>query len=318
MKPASPERIDALINRLSTRNRWTWAAHIYGNWLQQLEHDAGDGSPPSTIQLWRYGRLLRDAGDNASGADVFRRLATLLAQQGAGPEFLLQRSFDEWARCLDASGLHQSAEETRALGRRAAARRKKESEEDGQRPRILSPSRLVRAVTARITFGLSLEWESLSDSFELFEEEGFLTLRDRFRVGDPPGEWLEFEAKAPAERDARYPHVAVCVKLPRRFAEAGDRQSALVLVNDMNVDNAACSACLEPESGQIAVRSRIGFAGYNEAIEPLGDIAAAQEEATLNLFAEVLGTAISWEKRVAELSTRLRGAEQPPQGTPQR
>ncbi len=294
-----------------------WAARIYGNWLEELEHDAGSSPPPPSTQLWRYGRLLRDAGDNVKGADVFRRLAMHLAQQGAGPEFLLQRSFDEWARCLDASGLHQSAEETRALGRRAAARRKKESEEDGQQLRTLSPARLIRPVTARITFGLSLEWESPSDSFDLFEEEGFLTLRDRFRAGDPPGEWLEFEAKAPAEREPTYPHVAVCVKLPWRFAEAGDRQSALVLVNDMNVGNAACSVCLEPESGQIAVRSRIGFAGYNEAIEPLGDIAAAQEEATLNLFAEVLGTAISWEKRVAELSTRLRGAEQAAQDAPQ-
>ncbi len=316
VKPASPERIDALINRLSARNRSTWAARIYGNWLAQLGRDTGDSSSPSPIQLWRYGRLLRDAGDNVSGADVFRRLATLVAHNGAGPIFLLQRSFDEWARCLDASGLHQSAAETRALGRRAAARRMKEREEDGEQLRTLSPSRLIRPVAARITFIMSLEWESTSDTFVLFEEEGSLTLRDRFRSGDPPGPWLAFEAKAPTEREPTYPHLAVCVKFPLRFAEAGDRHAALALVNEMNVENAACSTCLETGSGQIAVRSRIGYAAYNDAVEPLDDIAAAQEEATINMFAEVLGTAACWAQRVAELSATLRGIERTSQGTP--
>jgi hypothetical protein len=319
VKPASPERIDALINRLSARSRWTWAARIYGNWLAQLGRDTGDSSPPSPIRLWRYGGLLREAGDNVRAAEVFRELATLVAQKGTGPSFYLQRSFDEWARCLDASGLHQSAAATRALGRRAAARRKKEREEDGEQLRSLSPSRLIRPVAARITFIMSLEWDSTSEDFDLFVEDGFLTLRDRFRAGEPPGAWLEFEAKAPAERDPDYPHVAVCVKFPWRFVEAGDRQLALTLVNEMNVDNAACSTCLEPEGGQIAVRSRIGFAGYNdEAVEPLGDIAAAQEEANLNMFAEVLGMATCWAKRVAELSGRLPDVERLPHGTPQR
>lgn len=319
VKPGSPERIDALINRLSARNRWTWAACIYGNWLEQLSRDTGDSSPPSPIRLWRYGRLLRDAGDNVRATEVFRQLATLVAQKGTGPSFYLKRSFDEWARCLDASGLHQSAAETRAVGRRAVARSKKEREEDGEQLRTLSPSRLIRPAAARITFVMSLEWESTSDTFDLFEEEGSLTLRDRFRAGDPPGAWLAFEANAPAARDPTFPHVTVCVRFPWRFVEAGDRQLAPTLVNEMNVDNEACSTCLEPEGGQIAVRSRIGYAGYNdEAVEPLGDIAAAQEEATLNMFAEVLGTATSWAQRVAELSDRLRGAERPPQGTPQR
>jgi hypothetical protein len=184
--------------------------------------------------------------------------------------------------------------------------------------RTLAPSRLIRPVAARITFGMSLEWESPSDTFDLFEEDGMLTLRDRFRVGDPPGPWLEFEAKAPAERDPKYPHLAACVRFPWRFAEAGDRQSALALVNDMNADNAACSTCLEPESGRIAVRSRIGYTGYNEAVEPLDDIAAAQEEASLNMFAEVLGTATRWAQRVGELSGRLRRVERPSEGPTQR
>ena len=316
MKPASAERIDALINRLTARNRLTWAARIYGNWLEQLRRDTGESSPPSWMKLWRYGRLLREAGDNVRAADVFRELATGVAQKGAGAAFLLPRSFDEWAGWLDALGLHQSAEETRALGRRAAARRKKESEESGAELRTLSPSRLIRPVAARITFIMSLEWEDPSDAFDLVEEEGHLTLRDRFRAGDPPGPWLELEARAPAERDPTYPHVAVCVKFPWRFAETGERQSVLALVNDMNVDNAACSTCLEPESGQIAIRSRIGYAGYHQAVEPLNDIARTQEEATLNMFAEVLGMATCWAERVAELRGRLGDTARSPQGTP--
>lgn len=315
-KPASPERVDALINRLTSRGRGTWAARTYGNWLEQLRSEAGDSSPHSSIHLWRYGRLLRDAGDNVRAADVFRELATLVAQKGAGPTFFLQRSFDEWARCLDASGLHQSAKETRALGKRAAARRNKEREEDGGQLRTLSPSRLIRPVAARITFIKSLEWDSTSESFDLFVENGFLTLRDRFRAGELPGAWLEFEATAPAEREPNYPHVAVCVRFPWCFADADQLQSVLALVNEMNLVNAACSTSFEAESGQIAVRSRIGFAGYNDAVEPLDDIAAAQEEATVNMFAEVLGTATGWAQRVAELGDRLRGVEPRPQGTP--
>ena len=318
VKPVSPERIDALVNRLSARNRRAWAARIYGNWLEQLGRDAGHDASPSSRQLWRYGRLLRDACDYAAAADVFRRLAASDGQPGAGPAFLSLRSFDEWARCLDALGLHQSAEETRALGRRAAARWKKESDEDGGRSRTLSPSRLIRPVTERITFIMSLEREGPSGTFDLFEDEGFLTLRGRFRADDPPGPWLEFQATAPAEREPTYPHVAVCVKFPWCFAEPGDRPLALEFVNEMNVDNAACSACLEPESGQIAVRSRLGFAGYNEAVEPLDDFAAAQEEATLNMFAEVLSTATCWAQRVGELSDRLGGVKQPPQSASQR
>jgi hypothetical protein len=197
------------------------------------------------------------------------------------------------------------------MGRRAAARTKKEREEDGDQLRTLSPSRLIRPVAARITFIMSLEWDGTSENFDLFLEDGLLTLRDRFRAGEPPGAWLEFEAKAPAEREPTYPHVAVCVKFPWCFADPGQVSSVLALVNEMNLANAACSTCFEAESGQIAVRSRIGYAGYNYAVEPLDDIAAAQEEATLNMFAEVLGTATAWERRVADLSTSLRGVERP-------
>jgi hypothetical protein len=315
-KPASHERVDALINRLTSRGRLSWAARIYGNWLEQLRGKAGDRSLPSALRQWRYGRLLRDARDYGRAADVFRGLAMQVTKKHEPAHFML-RSFDEWARCLDALGQYQSANETRTLGRRVAIRLKKEREEDGEQLRTLSPSRLIRPVAARITFTMSLEWDSTSENFDLFVEDGFLTVRDRFRAGEPPGAWLEFEAKAPAEREPTYPHVAVCVRLPWRFADADQLQSVLALVNEMNLDNAACSTSFEAESGQIAIRSRIGFAGYNDAVEPLDDIAAAQEEATLNMFAEVLSTATGWEKRVAEFGTSLRGVERPPQGTTQ-
>ncbi len=315
MKPASDERIERLINRLTARHRLVWAARIYGHWLEHRYRDANDRSSPTTVQLWRYGRLLRDAGDYASGADVFRRMSTMLSQPGAGPEFLLQRGFDQWAHCLDAMGLHQSAAETHALGRRAASCKQREREEDGQQLRTLSPSRLLVPVASRITFIMSLAWESSDRGLNLFEDAGFLTLRDRFRTADNPGGWLHLEAKAPAERNPSYPHVALCVRMPWRFDETAHRQAALDLINAMNFENAACSVCLDPETRQITLRSRIGFAGYNDIMEPLEDTASAQHEATLNMFAEVIGSATRWETRVAELSARLRGTEQSSKAT---
>ena len=92
---------------------------------------------------------------------------------------------------------------------------------------------------------MSLEWDSTSEDFDLFVEDGFLTLRNRFRAGEPPGAWLEFEAKAPAEREPTYPHVAVCVKLPWRFTDSGQELSVLALANEINLANAACSTCFE-------------------------------------------------------------------------
>jgi pentatricopeptide repeat protein len=309
MKPASPQRVDALINRLTKRNRLPWAARIFGNWLEQLRDEAEEHSKPTLIHhLWRYGRLLSDAGDFIKAEEVFREMVSRQMEVDTGPVlFFLKRSFDEWARCLDALGNHKSAQETRTLGRRLAIRRQKERDEEEGQLRTLLPSRLIGAVAGRITFGMSLEWESQTDTFNLFEEDGFLTLRDRFRQVDGHNPWLELEAKAPAGRDWTHPHVTVCVKFPWHFVNAAQMVLVLARVNEMNLDNSACSTCFEAASGQIAIRSRIGFAGYNDAVEPLNDLAAAQEEGTLNMFAEVLGMAVHWESRNGELYNQLCG-----------
>lgn len=308
MPAASPERIDSLINRLSARRRWARAARLYGHWLDACRREAGaDGSTPHPM-MWKYGRLLRQAGDDAGAAAVFREMALSLSHGDgrASSSFFLQRSYEEWARCLEAMGEAKSAAQTRALGRRVAAQRARET---GDELKTLQPSRLLRPVARRLTFGLSLEWEGPSESFDLFVEDGLVTLRRRFRYNDPPGPWLEFEARAPVEPDPTYPHVAVCVKLPPCFAGAGAVAAALELVNRINQENAACSCCLEAESGQIALRGRIGFAGYNEAVEPLLDLATAQEEATLNMMAEVVSTAIDWCGQALELAACGSGTE---------
>lgn len=309
MKPASPQRIDALLNRLTTRNRLPWAARIFGSWLKQLREGAKENSEPTSIRyLWRYGRLLTDAGDFAKAEEVFREMVSLQMVADTGPVgFFLKRSFDEWARCLDALGNHKSAQETRTLGRRLEIRRQKERDEEEGQLRTLLPSRLISAVAGRITFGMSLEWESETEAFNLFEEDGFLTLRDRFRPFDGHSPWLELEAKAPAGRDWTYPHVAVCVKFPWNFANATQMMPVLARINEMNLNNSSCSTCLEAASGQIAIRSQICFTGYNDTIEPLNDFAAAQEEATLNMFAAVLGMAVHWESRNGELYNQLCG-----------
>jgi hypothetical protein len=305
IKSDSGARIEALVNRLSARKRWVWAARIYGGWLDAQRTDAQWASPPAPSQLWRYGRLLRNAGDNVGATSAFRELALAMAKPETGSVFYLQRSFEEWARCMEVSGSPRSAEKTRALGKRLTLRRaRKEQEERGQL-QTLAPSRLIRPVASRCTFMLSLEWESESETFSLFVEDGFMTLRERFRFSEVPTVWFEFEAKAPAEPDPRYPHVAVCMKFPWRFVTDGDRLAVLSVVNEMNLNNAATSTSLEPDSGQIAVRARIAYTGLNEGIEPLTDLSAAQEEVTINMTLEVLGMASGWHQQLAKLNAQL-------------
>jgi hypothetical protein len=305
MKPTSHDRIEALVSKLSVRRRWRWAARIYGDWLGAQPADGDGAAFRSPIRLWRYGRLLRDAGDMAGAANVFRELALRMAQEH-GPIFFLHRSFAEWARCLEALGSLKSAHETRALGKRIVAQREVDL---GEPLKSLQPSRLIRPVASRCTFLLALAWKSTSEAFDLVVEDGFVTLRDQFRPSETSDTWCEFEAKAPAEPEPQYPHVAVCMKFPWRFGRA-NIASALALVNEMNLDNAACSTCLEPDTGQIAVRSRIAFSGFNDGTEPMVDLATAQEEATINMMLEVIGMAGAWEASVAALNlAQSRGAE---------
>lgn len=301
MTIASTERMHALINRLAARNRWVRAARLYGHWLDARRRDAGPDATTPAAMMWKYGRLLRQAGDDASAAAVYRDMAMALSHNPSGSLYFLQLSYDEWARCLEAVGMPELATKTRALGRRLVA---KKSRERGEVFTALQPSRLLCPVTSRLTFGLSLEWEGSSESFDLVRENGLVTLRERFRFGDPPGPWLEFEAMAPAGPNPSYPHVTVCVKLPPRFIGAEALATALELVNRINQEKPACSCCLDTQTGRIALRGRIGFAGYNEAVDPLGDLATAQEEATLNMFVAVVSAAIDSCKRVVALHER--------------
>ena len=305
MAPHSHDRILALVNRLTARNRFAWAAKIYEDWLNDCRKDAEGICHPMPLNLWRLGRLLREAGDNASAARIFGELAMILAKPGSGPMYLLHRSFDEWARCLEACGSHKSAVETRALGRKLAAQQKRVEHENGDYLRALSPSRLIRPTVSRCTFLLSLDWDFPGDSFVPKIEDGYFTLRERFRLSEPETCWLEFEAKAPAEPDPRYPHVAVGVKFPWCFLESQSRLEVLGVVNDMNLDNSATSSCLELDTGKISVRTRVAFAGFNETTGPSGDIAAAQEEVTINKMLEVFGMASGWFQLLADLNLKM-------------
>lgn len=58
-------------------------------------------------------------------------------------------------------------------------------------------ARLICSAASRVTFMMSLDWESQSDAFNPQIENEHLILRERFRVGDSHDAWLEFEAKAP-------------------------------------------------------------------------------------------------------------------------
>ena len=305
MKPSVNERILPLINRLSARKRWAWAARIYGGWLDAMRRDVDGVLYPMPLEMWRHGGLLCNAGDYVTAARVFRELATYMARPDSKPVHFLQRSFDEWARCLDACGSHKSAAETRAMGRRLAAKRKRTQDEELGHPHALSPSSLLQPTLSRCSFMLSLEWEMPGETFDPITEGKYLILRERFRFDDPQTAWFEFEAKAPSEPDPSYPHIAVCLTFPWRFVGSDNRLAALSVVNEMNLDNAATSTCLDPSTGQIAVRARLGFTGFHEDCEPYLSLSLAQSEATVNMMLEVLTMAQGWHKQLADLHKTL-------------
>lgn len=166
-------------------------------------------------------------------------------------------------------------------------------------------AQLLGAAAGRITFMMSLDWDSGSDSFSIQVEDDFLILRESFKVGDSTDPWLNFEAKAPNDLSTASPHIEVCVKFPWCFTGKGPTELILSKVNQMNLANQGCSTCFEAERGQIAIRSRIGFAGYNNVDEPQSEVAHIQEEITLNMFSEVMSMAIGWNKHISELYARL-------------
>ncbi len=303
MNKLSPEDIRSVVNRLCERNRHKWAIQIYGNWIdlrRKCEEEDNLNFSLSLDDLWKYGCLLRDAKDYLKAANVFREIIIFDSRKSTKGFYEL-RSYEELANCLDAVGHHRSAVETRDLATRVESRRKEEEEEHGDGLKALKPSRLIASVASRITFSMSLGWESISDSFELRLEDKLLTLRDRFNYEDGP--WLEFEAKAPDVADCDYPHVSACVRLPWSFSGIEHLLPVFELVNEMNFESGSCSVSLEPGSSQVAIQSRICFTGYNFATP---DLEVAQGEATMNMFADVMSMGINWAKRIENLYSYLK------------
>ena len=297
----SPERLQSLVRRLEARQQWDRAARLFGSWLARCEVEPDPEPSRLTWQWMRYGYLLRRASRHVEAATAYRRVIALDLAGSSTSRTLLSFAFKGLADSCEAGGLPLSAKETRELGERVIANMR--VDDDPLMP--LSPARLVRPAASRCTFILSIHWQQAGDSFEVSEEDGLLILRDRMSLSDQQPALLDFELKAPVEADTNYPHIAVRVGLPWRFVQPDHVQAALEVVNAMNNENAACSCCLEAETGQIAVRSRIAFSAWNEVTKALDEVSHAQQEATVNMLLEVIGTADGWSGRVADLADRL-------------
>ena len=162
---------------------------------------------------------------------------------------------------------------------------------------------LMSNAASRITFARSLDWNGESSSFNVHVEDDFLVLRESFRAGDSNDPWLQFEAKAPNDppKSTSTPFIEVCVKFPWSFSGKGKTELVLAKVNEMNLENPGCSTCLDHQSGQIAIRSRIGFSGYfSDSDEPKSHGPQIRDEVTMNMYAEVIGTALGWCKRIED------------------
>ena len=160
---------------------------------------------------------------------------------------------------------------------------------------------LMSNAAARITFAMSLDWNGEASSFNVHAEDNFLVLRESFRAGDSDDPWLQFEAKAPIDLANSTPFIEMCVKFPWSFTDKGKTELVLSKVNEINLENPGSSTCLDHHSGQIAIRSRIGFAGYfSDSDEPKGNRHQMRDEVTLNMYSEVMGVALGWCKRIED------------------
>ena len=306
MKPADSKRIEDLILRLTQRNKHCWAARIYGGWIARPSSADRGEAPPTALEWIRFGRLLRNAGNVGEAIDAFRKSVLVTMHTGGRPEILLHTALREFADSLDSSGEKKSAAETRTLRERLVAAAK--ADEDPFK--TLPPADVIAPAVSRCSFIMSIEWESLPHTQQSFEQNGMIIFRDRLRLDGNSDTWFVFEIQAPAGQDPSYPHVAVCIKFPWEFSTPLARQSALEIVNAMNLDNAATSACLEPDTGQVAIRARVAFTGFHQGAGSLADFSTAQFEITVNLVAEIISTASGWQSRVEELCRRI-GDSQP-------
>ena len=297
------ERVNAVVEKLQSRDRFGWAARIYGASLERRLADVSRSDPPSHIDWLRYGNLLLEAGDPIKASAAFRRSVQLkLKTDGALGGFVCL-AMRRWTKSLEAAGMPKSATEARELlekiGNRLAAE---------QNATILAPSRLLAYTVSRCTFSCALRWEDPDERFRPQADGSFLVLRERFRFDDGEGPWLEFEASAPAEEDPHFPHMRISVTFPGRLPETASAV-ALALVNEMNRDNADASTCLDPETGRISVRALISFTGFNETETPDSDLDFAQREMAFNTMLGVFGVVRSWEARVSKIAHDAPAAE---------
>lgn len=299
MKTWDAERVNKLVERLRERARLRLAARVYQSWMDR-QVDAG--MPPWVPRWLRLGRLLRAAGQPAQAVQAIRH-AVAASSNSAG---LLVMSLRNLAECLDEAGAAKSAAQTRELRDRVA----KAYDEHPDTLKALTPAHVLLPATSRCFSMLDLEWKFAGDKLSTTEEDGMTILREQVRLSNASDAWAQFEARAPAGRDCRYPHVGISVRFPWRFSGVNDHKPVLELVNEMNLNNSAVSVCLDLDTGQIAARCRVAFTGCNEgtAIErPV--LAGAQVEVTINLMLELLNMLSGWQGRVAELAHRL-GDEQ--------
>lgn len=306
MKMWTAHTVSALVERLRERKRLGLAARALQTWMTR---EAKAGRPPDRHNLMRLGGLLRAAGDPVKAADALRQ-AVHVSMNGNAPDGLLIMILGKLAECLDEAGDRKSAAETRELRDRVC----KAYREHPDTLKTLAPTEVLIPAASRCTFILSMDWESAGETLSTFEEDGFTLIRDRIRLDETSSTWIEFEVKAPADPEPQYPHVEVCARLPSQFAGVVDLQPVLGLVNEINQGNSAVSTCLDARSGQLLLRSRIAFSGFNEGTDELSTLRHAHTEIAINLMLEVLTTASGWAQRVAELADRLDAPDAPAVG----
>lgn len=295
MKNWDAERVNKLVERLRERARLRLAARVYQAWMHR-QVDAG--TPPGVPRWLRLGWLLRAAGQPAQAVQAVRH-AVAASGNSAGP---LMMSLRNLAECLDEAGAAKSAAQTRELRDKVA----KAYDEHPDTLKALTPAHVLLPAASRCFSMLDLEWKSAGDKLSTTEEDGMAILREQVRLGNASDAWAQFEARAPAEPDCRYPHVEICLRFPWRFCGVDDQKPVLELVNEMNLNNSAVSVCLELDTGQIAARCRVAFTGSNEGTASERPVlAGAQVEITINLMMELLTTLSGWQARVAELADRL-------------
>ena len=308
MKPADSKRIEDLIRRLTDRSRHKWAARIYGSWMARPRNSDSDEASPTALEWHRCGRLQHRAGNVGEAIDAFRKSVLLTMQAGGRPAFLLHAALRQLADSLDIAGEKKSAAQTRTLLQRLAATERV----DDQPMKTLLPADVITSAVSRCTFIMCIEWETSTNIAQcLIEQDGMVVFCERLRLEGNSDTWFEFEIQAPAGPDPSNPHVAVGITLPWQFSTPQAKQAALEIVNDMNLDNAAISACLEPDTGQMAIRGRIAFAGFHQGTGSLSDFATAQDEVTINLICQIISTASSWQARAGDLFGRLGDTQLP-------